>query len=121
MIIMITLQPVLALADTASAHQDIHMDMHSERDHHGEAELALLSGHMLASDNGTLANSTSIEDHADAEHPDCHQSHCHHTAIVYLEINTATLCAIRTFIAATNLEDSFNSTLVSPNLRPPIV
>jgi hypothetical protein len=103
-VVLIALQSVFAIADTSTAHQVNHQSIHQASDHHSKAEL----------------NELQTNEHNDT-HPDCHQSHCHHGAIVYIEVGS--LLLLETFNDKHRLTPKtlFLSNSASPDLRPPIV
>ncbi len=126
-IILIALQSVSAIAavnvdhqdnyqnshqkNMAHSHQGDRQSNHQDSDHHSEQELLALQLQSLDGENA----------HSDADHPDCHSNHCHHSNLIYLDLsslvsllNTIENQAISTAVA-------FHSLPISPDLRPPIV
>jgi len=109
-VILIALQSVFSIPDTAATHQSSHQDS----DHHSAAELASLYTQPDSLDNS--------HEHNEADdHPDCHQSHCHHGVIVFVELKTPYAFA-KQMVSQLPLADRFFiSYFISPDLRPPIV
>ncbi len=110
-VVLIALQSIFSILDTAATHQSSHQ----ESDHHSAVELASLHAQLDSVDN-SHANHNEADDH-----PDCHQSHCHHGNIVFVELKTPHIFAKQN-ISQLSLADSFFvSYFISPDLRPPIV
>ena len=57
----------------------------------------------------------------DADHPDCHANHCHHSNLVYLELSSKVHLPIEAAKQVLDRTKFFNSLAVTPDLRPPIV
>jgi hypothetical protein len=110
-ILAIALQSAVAIAEIGVTHtnmnQSIHASSHQDSDHHSQDELAI-----------TLTDNAS---HSDADHPDCHANHCHHSSLVYIDV--AALLFFHRPLANHVIDKSFASSSfqISPDLRPPIV
>ncbi|OUR62779.1 hypothetical protein A9Q74_03670 [Colwellia sp. 39_35_sub15_T18] len=114
-VVLIALQSVLSIPDTATTHQSSHQASHQESDHHSAVELASLYTQLESADN-SHANHNEADDH-----PDCHQSHCHHGAIVFVELEAPYAFAKQMVSQLSLAERFFVSYFISPDLRPPIV
>ncbi len=67
-VILIAMQSVMAIADTHNSH---------EKSHH-------------SSEHYSIDSETSNSNHSEVDnHPDCHQSHCHHGSLVYIDLPTS--------------------------------
>ena len=110
-VVLIALQSVLSIPDTATTHQSSHQDS----DHHSAVELASLYTQLESADN-SHANHNEADDH-----PDCRQSHCHHGAIVFVELEAPYAFAKQMVSQLSLAERFFVSYFISPDLRPPIV
>ncbi|PKG81332.1 hypothetical protein CXF85_17805 [Colwellia sp. 75C3] len=94
----------------AHSYQDFQVN-HQDSDHHSEAEL-------IAFQTQTLDGQST---HSDADHPDCHSNHCHHSNLIYLDLSSQVHLSITTDKQVINKAVLFNSLPVSPDSRPPIV
>ena len=84
---------------------------HQDSDHHSEAELLAFQAQALA---GEL-------EHSDADHPDCHANHCHHSHLIYLDLPSQIYLSKAADKKVIKQNVLFNSLLISPISRPPIV
>ena len=115
-IILIALQSINAIA-AINNHQDSHQStyehegMHQDSDHHSEAELLVFQ--VQALDGETT--------HSDADHPDCHANHCHHSNFIYFDLNSQIHLSITIDKQVINKIVLFNSLVIRPDFRPPIV
>ncbi|MCW8833667.1 MAG: hypothetical protein OQK09_13840 [Colwellia sp.] len=114
-VVLIALQSVFSILDTTTTHQYTHELVHQDSDHHTASELATLVTH-LDSEESNHSNQSKGE-----KHPDCHQSHCHHGPMLFVELE-----AIRTFVKqnvsqSISMSNFFISYFLTPDLRPPIV
>jgi hypothetical protein len=57
----------------------------------------------------------------DLHEVDCHHGHCHHASAVYLAFKSHNLIAESTNSKVSQIALTFNSPLITPDLRPPIV
>lgn len=126
-IILIALQSVSAIAAINTSHQDPHQlthknahsqntthslqGKHQDSDHHTEQELLAFQAQSLDGENT----------HSDADHPDCHSNHCHHSNLVYLDLSSSVPLLHTIEKQAINTAVLFNSLPLSPDSRPPIV
>ncbi|MCP4321504.1 MAG: hypothetical protein GY787_06570 [Alteromonadales bacterium] len=126
-IILIALQSVSAIAAVNASHQESHqfthknahlkttnhshLNNHQDSDHHSEQELLAFQAQALDGENT----------HSDADHPDCHSNHCHHSNLVYLDLSSSVALLNTTEKQVINTTTAFNSLPISPDLRPPIV
>ncbi len=122
-IILIALQSVNAIAAINVSHQDSHQlthknahlnntaHSHQDSEHHTEQELLAFQSQAL---NGETP-------HSDADHPDCHSNHCHHSNLVYLDLSSSVSLLNTIEKQAISTAVAFHSLPISPDLRPPIV
>ncbi|ALO36426.1 hypothetical protein CMT41_18015 [Colwellia sp. MT41] len=122
-IILIVLQSVNAIAAISisqndaqqnshlTAHQNSHSNSHQDSDHHSAAEL--LAFQIQALDGKSV--------HSDADHPDCHTNHCHHSNLLYLDFSSPVYLSKTIDKQVSNKTVLFNSLPLSPDSRPPIV
>ena len=82
---------------------------HQDSDHHTDEELLALQVNSL---DGTPI-------HSDADHPDCHSNHCHHSQLIYLDFSSEVLLLSFIDKQVTNETVIFNSRATSPDFRPP--
>jgi len=118
-VILIALQSVNAIAAINASHQNSHQDSHlkniahshQDSDHHSEQEFIALQAQTVDGEPS----------HSDADHPDCHSNHCHHSNLVYLDLSSAVqlLNSIEKQVITNTI--LFNSLPISPDSRPPIV
>lgn len=119
-ITLIALQSMFAVAYSPALHQEkqveSHVDEHfvnHEAKHHNAAELALLA---LTEANGTVDDSH--------EHPSCeqssHQNHCHHTSLVYIDLQHSILLLEQAKNQQQAYQAVFSSRVSSPDFRPPV-
>lgn len=99
---MIAMQSVLSIAD-------IHIE------NYNHAEISTQSIHDSAEQ---LA--VSITENDELHNVDCHQGHCHHASVVYLEFNNTDMIVDLASVQLSQVALSINSPLISPDLRPPI-
>ena len=89
-----------------------HFENH-EAKHHSATELAQL----------TLFEGNVLDD--DHEHPSCdqssHQNHCHHTSLVYIELQSSISLTVQVDNKIQRYHVTFSSRVSSPDFRPPIV
>lgn len=140
-IILIALQSVNAISANSGSHDDDHQGSHSsshQQSHQNSHQNADLS-HNLSSHSSVHPNShhSAAEllafqaqalagelEHSDADHPDCHHSHCHHShhsSLVYLDLSAKVHLSKTVDKQVINKNALFNSLLISPASRPPIV
>ncbi len=105
-VILIAMQSVLAIADTDTAHQTTHQNIHQATDHHSLAELNVL-------------NLDDMQHHD--SHGECHQNHCHHSSMVYIELNSLLLFDSLNYQEIAGHNPLFISYSAMPNVRPPII
>jgi hypothetical protein len=102
--------PALHQEKQAVEHVAEHFENH-ETKHHNAVELAF-----FASDNGALDDNH--------EHPSCeqssHQNHCHHSSLVYLDLQHTILLPIQVKNQQQPYLVVFSSQIASPDFRPPI-
>ena len=127
-IILIALQSVSAIAAQNSIHTDNHQDshqgsyqdthlsthqnnQHQDSAHHSKAELLAFQAQAL---DGEPV-------HSDADHPDCHANHCHHSSFVYLDLSTQMHLSNTIDKQVSTKNTVFSSIPTSPDSRPPIV
>ncbi len=122
-VILIALQSVNAIAAINLSHQDSHQltyknahlkntaHSHQDSDHHSEQELLAFQAQSLDGENT----------HSDADHPDCHSNHCHHSNLIYIELSSLMNLSITIDKQVINKTVLFNSLPISPDSRPPIV
>ena len=116
-IILIALQSINTIASINITHQDSHQNSHSDAnnhqdsDHHSEAELLAFQTQAI---DGEPA-------HSEADHPDCHSNHCHHSNLIYLDLSSQVHLSNTIDIQVINKTATFNSLPISPDSRPPIV
>lgn len=96
-------------------HQDSHQNSvsthHQDSDHHSDEELLAFQ---LKSLDGTSK-------HSDADHPDCHSNHCHHSQLIYLDLSSEVMLLSFIDKQVTKKAVMFNSRPISPDFRPPII
>ncbi len=110
-VVLIALQSIFSILDTATTHQASHQ----ESDHHLAVELSNLSTQFDG-----VADSDANHHETD-EHPDCHQSHCHHGTMVFVALEKQAMLSKQN-VSQLSLADSFFvSYFIRPDLRPPIV
>lgn len=136
-IILIALQSVNAISANSESHDDDHQGSHSSshQQSHQNADLSHnLSSHSSVHPNShhsaaellvfqTQALAGELE-HSDADHPDCHANHCHHSHqsnLVYLDLSAKVHLSKAVDKQVINKNVLFNSLLISPASRPPIV
>ena len=112
---------MFAAAYSPALHQDeqleseitAHFENH-EAKHHNVTELAQLT---LAENNNPLDESH--------KHPSCerssHQNHCHHSSLVYIELQQNVLLPVHITNQKQSYLIDFTSRVSSPDFRPPIV
>lgn len=88
-----------------------HLERHQDSDHHSNEEL-------LAFEEETLEGSPA---HSDADHPDCHSNHCHHSSMIYLDLSSQVHLSNIDDYQVIDKTNSFSSLLLRPDSRPPIV
>lgn len=122
-IILIALQSVSAIAAINVTHQDSHQlthnnahlkntaHTHQDSDHHSAQELLAFQAQSLDGEST----------HSDADHPDCHSNHCHHSNLVYLDLSSSVSLLNTIEKQAISTAVAFHSLPISPDLRPPIV
>ncbi len=112
-VVLIALQSVFSIFDTTTTHQYSHEQLHQESDHHSAIGLSDL---LIQPDDDENNHSNNGE-----KHPDCHQSHCHHGSIVFVELDIKQSFDKQDVSQLTLMESFFISYFISPDLRPPIV
>jgi len=126
-IILIALQSVSAIAAISASHQEphqlthknahltmtdhSHLNNHQDSDHHSAQELLAFQAQSLDGENT----------HSDADHPDCHSNHCHHSNLIYIELSSLMNLSMTIDKQVINKAVSFNSLPICPDSRPPIV
>lgn len=114
-ILLIALQSINVIAANSISHQEHHQNTyssnHQDSDHHSEIELLFIAEKAL--NDGAS--------HSEADHPDCHANHCHHSNLVYLDLSTQLYLFKPLEKQLFNKTVLFNSLLITPFSRPPIV
>ena len=124
-VILIALQSINAIATSTdhSSHQNVSQSVnsslhqqkitenHQDRDHHSEAELLAFKTQSL--DGEPI--------HSDADHPECHANHCHHSNLIYLNLSSQLYLSHTIDKQVINKAVLFNSLSISTDSRPPIV
>ena len=120
-ITLIALQSMFAVAYSPVLHQEQQMEKHAddhfenhESKHHNVAELVQLA---------LTENNDSVDDNH--EHPSCeqgssHQNHCHHSSLVYLDLQYILLLPTPLKSQQQPYQVVFSSQVSSPDFRPPI-
>lgn len=105
--------PALHLENQHQETLTEHFDNH-ETKHHNLIELAQLA--LTASDGAVDDNH---------EHPNCdqssHQNHCHHTCLVYIDLQNTLSLAAQVKNITQPYHITFSSRVSSPNFRPPVI
>lgn len=111
---------MFAVAYSPALHQEKeatsiteHFENH-EAKHHSVAELAQLA---LAEDNGAVDEG---HEHPSCEQSSSHQNHCHHSTLVYLDLQHTVLLPPQSKNQQQPYLVVFSSQIASPNFRPPI-
>jgi len=106
--LLVALQSVVAIAEVNNSHLSAHSEqsVHSSEDHVSEHH----------------ANSEVLsQDHDHDEHPDCHQNHCHHSNLIFIELSPLVLFCHHVHKQLSSKQITFASLALSPGFRPPIV
>jgi hypothetical protein len=118
---LIALQSMFAVAYSPALHQEQQIEKHAddhfenhEAKHHNLAELAQLA---LTESNGSVDNN---HEHPSCEQGSSHQNHCHHSSLVYIDLQYTLLLATPLKNQQQPYQVVFSTQVSSPNFRPPI-
>lgn len=92
-------------------YQSKRQGNHQDSDHHSEVEL--LAFQTQALDGKSV--------HSDADHPDCHANHCHHSNFIYIDLSSQMYLSKTVDKQIIKKNALFTSLFFSPVSRPPIV
>mgnify|MGYP005990679215 FL=1 len=99
------------IAENNVSHQEHLQNTHQDSDHHDHKEA-------LSYNQVTLQGES---EHSEADHPDCHANHCHHSNLIYLDLSAQLVLLSNRDKQLINQAVSFNSLPITPDSRPPIV
>lgn len=101
----------LAQSVNTSFHQQNFNATHQDSDHHSETELLAFKRQLFDGE----------PKHSDADHPDCHANHCHHSNLIYLNLSSQLSLSNTIDKQVINRTILFNSLPISTESRPPII